>query len=523
MLAARGSDVALTYRRNQAAATDVPRAEAAGRRSRPRSTSSTPTAGEFLDDVDARYGASTPWCTLRGPTCRRSTSARSRRPSSVPSSRRRRWRSSTSCSPATAAHHRGQHRRGDHRRHPALPGARRAVGRPQGLDRDARARSPPRRALRRARQLRGPGDAHRRDGGAHGVGRPRRGNPRDHPAQRRARRFGTRSTWPRRCASSPPIGPPTSPGSTSRSTAAASERPATAPFAGRGTTVTREARARRTRGETVAMHRPPRVADWAGSDAGIGLGVADLARTAEAVGVRTLSFMDHWFQMEAMAPAEDPMLEGYTALGFVAGRTDRLRLRLLVTGVTYRHPGLLAKTVTTLDVVSGGRAELGSVPRYEREHRGSASWPAGRRALRAARGGDPDLPADVERRRRPLRGHALPAGGDAVPAGAGEHAAPCVMIGGTGPRKTLRPSPATPTCNFFGGPDGRRDHRPPAPPLRHRRAGHRRHRGDGAALRCTTGDDVLRAAEQFAPVGVDTVVVGARRGPRGGWRRRAAR
>jgi alkanesulfonate monooxygenase SsuD/methylene tetrahydromethanopterin reductase-like flavin-dependent oxidoreductase (luciferase family) len=65
------------------------------------------------------------------------------------------------------------------------------------------------------------------------------------------------------------------------------------------------------------------------------------------------------------------MLEGYTALGFVAGATERLRLRLLVTGVTYRYPGLLAKTVTTLDVLSGGRAELGiGAAWYEREHRG---------------------------------------------------------------------------------------------------------------------------------------------------------
>src|SRR5688500_11746169 len=111
--------------------------------------------------------------------------------------------------------------------------------------------------------------------------------------------------------------------------------------------------------------------DWAGGPAGIGPGVAALASCAEALGVRTLSFMDHFFQMEARASAEDPMLEGYTALGFVAGRTDRLRLRLLVTGVTYRHPGLLAKTVTTLDVLSGGRAELGiGAAWYEREHRG---------------------------------------------------------------------------------------------------------------------------------------------------------
>src|ERR1700751_2781196 len=111
--------------------------------------------------------------------------------------------------------------------------------------------------------------------------------------------------------------------------------------------------------------------DWAGGPAGIGPSVGDLAQRAEAIGVRTLSFMDHWFQMDWMAPAEHPMLEGYTALGFGDGKTDRLRLRLLGTGDTYRYPGLLAKTVTTLDVVSGGRAELGiGAAWYEREHRG---------------------------------------------------------------------------------------------------------------------------------------------------------
>ena len=111
--------------------------------------------------------------------------------------------------------------------------------------------------------------------------------------------------------------------------------------------------------------------DWAGDPSGMGPGVTDLARRGEAVGVRTLSFMDHYFQMEAAAPATDPMLEGYTALGFVAGRTETLRLRLLVGGVTYRHPGLLAKIVTTLDVLSEGRAELGlGAAWYVREHVG---------------------------------------------------------------------------------------------------------------------------------------------------------
>src|ERR1700752_5303968 len=111
--------------------------------------------------------------------------------------------------------------------------------------------------------------------------------------------------------------------------------------------------------------------DWAAGDDQIGPGVAALAERAEAIGVRTQSFMDHYFQMDWMAPAEDPMLEGYTALGFVAGVTNRLRLRLLVTGVAYRPPGLLAKSVTPLDVLSGGRAELGiGAAWYEREHLG---------------------------------------------------------------------------------------------------------------------------------------------------------
>jgi F420-dependent oxidoreductase-like protein len=101
---------------------------------------------------------------------------------------------------------------------------------------------------------------------------------------------------------------------------------------------------------------------------------AELARVAEVseeAGVGWLSVMDHYFQMEHMAPAEEPMLEGYTTLGFLASRTSAVQLGLLVTGVTYRHPGLLAKIVTTLDVLSGGRAVLGiGAAWYEREHRG---------------------------------------------------------------------------------------------------------------------------------------------------------
>jgi F420-dependent oxidoreductase-like protein len=110
---------------------------------------------------------------------------------------------------------------------------------------------------------------------------------------------------------------------------------------------------------------------WPGGAPAIGPTFTSLAQTADAIGVRTLSVMDHWFQMDMMWPADEPMLEGYSALSFAAAKTERLRFRLLVGGVTYRHPGLLAKIVTTLDVLSEGRAELGlGAAWYEREHRG---------------------------------------------------------------------------------------------------------------------------------------------------------
>ena len=99
--------------------------------------------------------------------------------------------------------------------------------------------------------------------------------------------------------------------------------------------------------------------------------IAETARVAEAGGFDQFTVMDHWFQMEAMAPASEPMLEAYTTLGFVAAQTDRMRLGPLVVGVTYRHPGLLVKTATTLDVLSGGRSMLGiGAAWYEREHHG---------------------------------------------------------------------------------------------------------------------------------------------------------
>src|SRR5215467_4557297 len=91
----------------------------------------------------------------------------------------------------------------------------------------------------------------------------------------------------------------------------------------------------------------------------LGEDVARAAHTAEALGFDALAVMDHYFQIRLNGPPEDPMLEGYTTLAYVAGHTRRIQLGTLVSGVHYRHPGLLAKIVTTLDVLSGGRAFLG--------------------------------------------------------------------------------------------------------------------------------------------------------------------
>ena len=126
--------------------------------------------------------------------------------------------------------------------------------------------------------------------------------------------------------------------------------------------------------------------------------LAGTARAAEEAGCTKFTVMDHYFQMEFFRTALDPMLEGYTSLGFLAGVTSSMELATLVTGVTYRHPGLLAKIVTTLDVLSEGRAQLGiGAAWYEREHRGlGVTYPSTRRALRAVGGDAPDRAPDVE-------------------------------------------------------------------------------------------------------------------------------
>ena len=109
--------------------------------------------------------------------------------------------------------------------------------------------------------------------------------------------------------------------------------------------------------------------DWPGGPAAIRPNLLKTAKAAEDGGLASLWVMDHFFQIPGLGEPHEPMLEGYTALGFLAAATERVSLGTLVTGVTYRHPAILAKTATTLDVLAGGRTYLGiGAAWFEHEH-----------------------------------------------------------------------------------------------------------------------------------------------------------
>jgi F420-dependent oxidoreductase-like protein len=98
---------------------------------------------------------------------------------------------------------------------------------------------------------------------------------------------------------------------------------------------------------------------YPGGTAVIGPRLAEIAHTADEVGFASIWVMDHFFQIRGVGQPEEPMLESYSALNFIAAYTRRARLGAMVTGVIYRHPAILVKTVSSLDVLSGGRANLG--------------------------------------------------------------------------------------------------------------------------------------------------------------------
>jgi F420-dependent oxidoreductase-like protein len=190
---------------------------------------------------------------------------------------------------------------------------------------------------------------------------------------------------------------------------------------------------------------------WPGGADALTTTLSGVARAADEGGFTTLTMMDHYFQMEILGGPPEPMLEGYTSLGFLAGQTRRLELGLLVTGVTYRHPGLLAKIVTTLDVLSGGRAMFGiGAAWYEREHRGlGVPFPSTRERFerleetlqivrQAWHGGGRYDGAHYTLEELTLVPQPVREGG------------PRVMIGGSGERRTLRlVAQYADACNLF--------------------------------------------------------------------------
>lgn len=184
--------------------------------------------------------------------------------------------------------------------------------------------------------------------------------------------------------------------------------------------------------------------------------VSEMARAADDGGFRTLWVMDHFYQLPPLGGPSRPMFEAYTLLGALAAVTERVELGAMVTGVTYRHPAVLAKQVTTLDVISRGRAILGlGAAWYDIEHAGYGIPfpPVGERmdrmeeTARICRAMFTEEAPTFEGRYyrieearnvpRPIR-----------PGG------PPILIGGSGPKRTLRAvARYADMCNIHGGPD----------------------------------------------------------------------
>jgi len=195
---------------------------------------------------------------------------------------------------------------------------------------------------------------------------------------------------------------------------------------------------------------------WPGGSARLGADLATIARTADDAGFEFVSVMDHLFQIGGIGPPEQDMLEAYTTLGYLAACTSRAKLVTLVTGVVYRHPGMLAKIITTLDVLSGGRAWLGVGAAWnEEESRGLGIPfpPVAERferleetlqiCLQMWRGDESPYRGKHYQLERPL---------NAPQALSKPH--PPIMIGGSGERKTLRfVARYAQACNLFPGPD----------------------------------------------------------------------
>jgi F420-dependent oxidoreductase-like protein len=195
---------------------------------------------------------------------------------------------------------------------------------------------------------------------------------------------------------------------------------------------------------------------WPGGPAELGPTLARIASTADQAGFAYVAVMDHFFQIRAVGPAEHEMLEAYTTLGFLAAHTERARLLTLVTGAIYRYPGVLAKIITTLDVLSQGRGMLGIGAGWnEEESRGlGIPFPPVKErfehledALEVAM----RMWSDDE---SPYQGHHVKLERALNSPQALTKPHPPIMIGGGGEKKTLRfVAKYAQSCNLFPGPE----------------------------------------------------------------------
>jgi F420-dependent oxidoreductase-like protein len=195
---------------------------------------------------------------------------------------------------------------------------------------------------------------------------------------------------------------------------------------------------------------------WPAGPSALGEDLKQVAIAAETAGFDRVSVMDHVWQIEVIGPPEKEMLEAYTTLGYLAAVTSRVRLLTLVTGVVYRDPGLLAKIVTTLDVLSGGRAMLGIGAAWNQDEArglGLLFPPTAERferleealqiCLQMWSGHDGSYNSEHYQLARTL---------NSPQALSSPH--PPILIGGSGERKTLRlVARYAQACNLFPGPD----------------------------------------------------------------------
>jgi F420-dependent oxidoreductase-like protein len=198
---------------------------------------------------------------------------------------------------------------------------------------------------------------------------------------------------------------------------------------------------------------------WPGGPEGIAPTLARIVQDADDMGFDSIWVMDHFFQIRGVGKAEEPMLEGMTALGFMAAHSSKARLGLMVGGVHYRHPGLWVKATTTLDVLTGGRAWLGIGAAWNQEESRALAFPF------------PPLGVRFELLEETLRiAHEMwqdERGSEGTFHGRHYHAERLlnspqsisrprvpIMVGGGGERKTLRlVARYADACNVFGGPE----------------------------------------------------------------------